>query len=447
MVAARIEARGEQIVAPGAGQRATAEVHGAFHAPHHDDVAEEVEGDIVGALIRGVAKALAPEVVALPVELDDEDVRAASAREDAVRVDTKAEGAGKGPDDHQVAPAIGCDGRAEVVVRAADAATPAMVAVRVDLGDEHRAPAAGHLRAAEDERPGGRTGGADAAPRIDGHAPAQVQVGGAVEVRPLLGAVGVVARQTDAMAPRSDGRQATAAIDGGGSQGWPAAIVDGDAPQMAPPWAELGGEGVRYPIDLARRQRHATEIEDPAEVADHDDVARAVDRQRATDLPPLVTESLAPLVHRARSEALGRAHALTTGIDRAGAALRAAAAGSAKPSSAACTAKPTSSVAAKAARSRHTGATVARRPGAGRRAARDLLLLLDDDRAAAALCHAPQRCRCHRPDEGESPAAPHTPMLSQHPPLRTRAGRAASDPATAAGRPPTAPNLHARGRS
>jgi len=95
-----IELRDEYVEAACTDERSTSEVDGAFKVPRDDEVARFVHGESVAELLIRVAGAMAPDVIAVGVELRDIDVVPASTYQ---RTATEVHGALEGTGHEHVA--------------------------------------------------------------------------------------------------------------------------------------------------------------------------------------------------------------------------------------------------------------------------------------------------------------------------------------------------------
>jgi len=177
VLAVRVQLDHEGVRAAEAGPDATAEVDRTGAPPRDDHMVIPVYGDGVGDLIvAGVAESLAPDVLAVRVELDDEDVRTAGASQ---RIATEVEGTLELPDDdHGAGPVDGNRVGILVIRGVAEALAPDVLAVGGELGDEDvPATEAGEIAAAKVGRALELTRDDHVGGAVDGHRPGGLVVG------------------------------------------------------------------------------------------------------------------------------------------------------------------------------------------------------------------------------------------------------------------------------
>ena len=126
MITVRIELRYKDVGTTCARESVTAEVYSAAEISRDHDVARTVHGDASSYLAARIAEALAPDVIAVRIELHHVDVRISCARKS---IAAEIYGAGEATRDDDVSRAIHGHTVAELVIRIAKVLAPDVVAV------------------------------------------------------------------------------------------------------------------------------------------------------------------------------------------------------------------------------------------------------------------------------------------------------------------------------
>ena len=309
----------EQIGPARRGEIARAEIHRALRFAYQDDVVVAVDGDIPGVLFLCVCvtEVLAPGVVALVVELRQEHIIVSRGRQFAT---AEVGGLIEAARHDQVTGAVAHHG--EVVHIGADLLAPLVVAVGIELAEEDVAAAPGvhQVVAAEVDRSRKCAGHPDAAIRVRGDGvrgaiaclpteaiePLQfatgIELGDECRGTQHVAATEVEARTPIVPATEEDvvGTVDRKRMTPGGAAG----PVLG-APNVIPVAVELGQEHVVEPIRVCV-QIVAPERNYPVEVSGEEDGARRVDGDILDVCVFTATsgrkETLAPLVRAGRIE-------------------------------------------------------------------------------------------------------------------------------------------------
>jgi len=210
VIAIGLELRDENVLVACARQRAAAKIDSAVEISGDDGVSRGIRSHGITGLIAHIPEALAPDTVATGTELRDEDIRKACARKHTT---AKINGAIEISRDDHVSRGVDGDGSSELIARIAEAPAPDMIAAGTELRDKDVIAARARKRTSAEVDGAKEESRDDHIPRgVDGDVVGVLRVAIAETLAPDVSAIGPELRDEDVVAARAR-KRASAKVD------------------------------------------------------------------------------------------------------------------------------------------------------------------------------------------------------------------------------------------